>query len=235
MRREAHVKSIEALEGFRAVLYLFGDDVGQALDSIQSEIQDFVEWLEVEQIKFWRAEIRNRENKVAEAKADLHRCLSATIDPHRTPTCYQEEKILDAAKKRLNEAEDKLATGAAGSPSCAGRHRISHEGRAPRSAVSSDLPVAAASLASSVNRLHEYLSIAPPSGDVGETPAEITRPAAARLAAGRRRRGSRARAAIGESRRSSARRSCVRTGGARRSFPPDESAPGEVASHEGPP
>ncbi|MES1213540.1 MAG: hypothetical protein ABUL64_03055 [Singulisphaera sp.] len=165
MRPGAHVKSVEAIEAFRAALCLFGEEAEQSLASIQAEIDDFVEWLEVEQIKFWRAEVRRREQLVADAKADLHRCLSATVDAHHTPSCYQEKKVLDAAKKRLHEAEDKLALVRRWIPvvrQAAMEYRMKVEPL--RSSLSGDLPAAAGYLANSVDRLHEYLSLEPPSG-----------------------------------------------------------------------
>ncbi|HVU88926.1 MAG TPA: hypothetical protein VHD36_16500 [Pirellulales bacterium] len=179
MRPGAHVKSIEALAAFRAALSLFQNEAEQALASIQAEIQDFVEWLEIDMMKFWRAEIRNREQHVADAKADLHRCLSATIDPHRTPSCYQEKKVLDAAKKRLREAEDKLAVVRRWIPvvrQAVVEYRMKVQPL--DSALSGDTPVAMGFLDASVRRLEEYLSIAPPSGSVLEAPPEPMSPPA---------------------------------------------------------
>ncbi len=130
-------------------------------------------------MKFWRAEIRHREQHVADAKADLHRCLSATIDPHRTPSCYQEKKVLDAAKKRLRDAEDKLAAVRRWIPvvrQAVVEYRMKVEPLG--SALSGDLPAAMGFLDASVRRLEEYLSIAPPSGGVVETPPQAAVPSA---------------------------------------------------------
>lgn len=175
MRPGANVKSIEALTAFRAALAVFDDSAGQALTAIHAEIQDFVEWLEIDMMKFWRAEIRSREQHVVEAKADLHRCLSATVDPHRTPSCYQEKKVLDAAKKRLREAEDKLAVVRRWVPVV--RQAVVEfrmKVQPLETALSGDLPAAMGFLDSSVRRLEEYLSVAPPSGSVLDTPTQLS-------------------------------------------------------------
>jgi hypothetical protein len=175
MRPGANVKSIEALTAFRAALAVFDDGAGQALASIHSEIQDFVEWLEIDMMKFWRAEIRDREQHVVEAKADLHRCLSATVDPHRTPSCYQEKKVLDAAKRRLREAEDKLAVVRRWIPvvrQAVVEYRMKVQPL--ETALSGDLPAAMGFLDSSVRRLEEYLSIAPPSGGELDSSAPLS-------------------------------------------------------------
>lgn len=109
MNPGVHVNSLAALDRFRAALCAFHHEASQALSSIQSEVQGFVEWLKHDQLAYWKHEIRKRGEQVAEAKADLHRCLAATIDPHRTPSCYQEKKLLVRAKQRLDEAESRLA------------------------------------------------------------------------------------------------------------------------------
>jgi hypothetical protein len=163
MRAGAHVNSIEALEHFRAALCVFGDEVGQSLATIQSEIQDFVTWLEHDQMLLWRKEVRLREDKVGEAKTDLHRCLAATIDANRTPSCYQEKKALDIAKHRLQEAEASLAAVRRWIPIV--RQAVLEYGlkvEPLRSAVAADLPLATAFLGASVSRLVEYLRVAAP-------------------------------------------------------------------------
>ncbi len=104
----AHVNRIDAIDQFRAAWCAFGDELGQALAGAQTELQRFVEWLEHDQVAYWKQEIRVREAALAEAKSDLHRCLAATIDPNRTPSCYQEKKIVARAKERLEEAHEKL-------------------------------------------------------------------------------------------------------------------------------
>ncbi len=179
MRSGAHVKSVAALENFRAALGLFGDEVSQTLAALQAEIQAFVDWLEHDQLKFWRAEIRSREERVAEAKADLHRCLSATIDPQRTPSCHVEKKALDLAKKRLQEAEDKLKLVRRWIPlvrQAVMEYRMKTEPL--RGAAASDVPAAAARLRSSIERLEEYLRIAPPSAAGSLTPDRLSESAA---------------------------------------------------------
>ena len=166
MNRTAQVHSIEAIDQFRGALGVFGDEVGQALSAIRTDLQRFQNWLEHDQLTYWQHQIRVREERVAEAKNDLHRCLSATIDPNRTPSCLQEKKLLANAKARLEEGERKLA---------AVRHWIQvvrqsivdyHARAEPLSTVAAaDIPRAQAELARTVARLTAYLDVAPPSAD----------------------------------------------------------------------
>jgi hypothetical protein len=163
MRPGVHVKSIEALEAFRAALYIFGEEAEQSLSSIQLEADKFLSWLEEDQIKYWRDEVRLREEIVNEAKTELHRCLQATVDAYRTPSCHHEKKVLDAAKKKLHLAEDKLTLVRRWIPKvkqAVNEYRMKAEPL--RDSAVSDVPRAAAFLQASVNRLLEYISISAP-------------------------------------------------------------------------
>lgn len=166
MNRTAQVNSVDAIDRFRAALGLFGEEVGQALSAIRTDLQRFLNWLEHDQLKHWQHEIRVREERVGEAKGDLHRCLAATIDPNRTPSCLQEKKLLAAAKQRLEEAERKLS---------AVRHWIvvvrqaviDYHARAEplATAVAADVPRSMTELARTVARVNAYLELAPPGAD----------------------------------------------------------------------
>ena len=164
MQAGVHVKSLEALEGMRAAVCIFGDEAGQALSMLDGEIGRFVDWLEHDQLSYWRHEIRLREERLGGAKTDLHRCLSATIDPQRIPSCYQEKKVVEAAKRSLEEAEQKLAAVRRWIPvvrQAVFEYRLKVE---PLStAVASDLPRAASAIDSSIARILAYLQAAPAS------------------------------------------------------------------------
>jgi hypothetical protein len=108
MTQTAQVRSIDSVERFRAAYARFGEESAQALDEIRMELDRFVEWLEQDQVGYWKNEVRRAEAKVSEAKVDLHRARSATIDPEHTPSCLQEQKVLETAKRRLMENEEKL-------------------------------------------------------------------------------------------------------------------------------
>lgn len=164
MSRTANVHSVEALQEFRAGLCLFSDEAAQALATVRLQIDRFSQWLKHDQLTHWKHQIRVREDRVAEAKSDLHRCLAATIDPNRTPSCYQEKKLLEAAKRSLEEAEQKLAAVRRWIPivdQAAMDYQARAEGLA--TALSSDLPKATAHLDRSVARLNEYLELSAPS------------------------------------------------------------------------
>lgn len=163
----AFVTSLDALERFRAALCAFQHEGTQALSSVQTEARRFAEWLKHDQLAYWRQEIRRREDLVAEAKGDLHRCLSATIDPRRTPSCLQEKKLLAIAKRRLEEAEAALASVRRWIPIVEQELFEFHARVEPlATSLANGVPRALADLDGSLARLAAYLETeAPPRAD----------------------------------------------------------------------
>jgi hypothetical protein len=107
MDSQARVASLDRVQDFRAAYAKFGDAARQALLGVELEIRRMLDWLEKDQVAFWKAEIRRREEKVNEAKAALHRKrITATFGHVVSDT--DEIVALRKAKARLEEAEEKL-------------------------------------------------------------------------------------------------------------------------------
>ena len=175
MSRTARVQSIEALEQFRAALAIFTDQAGQSLATVRSDAERFLNWLGHDQFKYWQHQIRVRDEQLAEAKSDLHRCLAATIDPHRTPSCHQEKKLVEQAKRRLEEAEEKLAAVRRWA-SIIEEAILDFQAHAEplAGALVSELPKAIARLDRIVALLIEYTLLAPPESTTATAPREGT-------------------------------------------------------------
>jgi hypothetical protein len=103
----ANVRSIQMLHEFRASLVTFREESGQALGAVEVEIRRMIDWLTHDQLKYWQVEMRRREDVVGEARADLNRCLMATAS-EGVPSCSDQKKALEKAKRRLTEAQEKL-------------------------------------------------------------------------------------------------------------------------------
>jgi hypothetical protein len=107
MDSQARVASLDRVEEFRTAYAKFGDAARQALLGVELEIRRMLDWLEKDQVAFWKGEIRRREEKVNEAKAALHRKrITATFGHVVSDT--DEIVALRKAKVRLEEAEEKL-------------------------------------------------------------------------------------------------------------------------------
>jgi hypothetical protein len=102
-----NVRSIPALIDFRAALVTFGDSARRALDEVRMEMQRGLMWVTDEQPKTWKSEQQRSWDQVAERRRELEQCESRALQGQR-PTCYQERKALDAAKKYVRFVEDKI-------------------------------------------------------------------------------------------------------------------------------
>jgi hypothetical protein len=172
MSQSAHVRSIEAVERVQAALVQFGEEAQQALDEVRMELDRFVEWLTHDQTEYWKSEVRRCEAKLAEAKVDLHRARSATIDPEHTPSCLQEQKVLDTAKRRLESTEEKLKRVRAWIPIVQQAVQDYQSQSAPLvNDLTYELPRAITFVRQLVARLEDYAALAPPSTGVAhDTP-----------------------------------------------------------------
>jgi hypothetical protein len=174
MSPTVRVQSIEGLEQFRAALVIFTDHAGQSLSTVRADAERFLNWLG-EQFKYWQRQIRVRDEQLAEAKSDLHRCLSATVDAHHVPSCHQEKKLVALAKRRLEEAEEKLSA-VKRWMTIVEEAILDFQAHAEPlgSALALDMPRALAEMDRAIARLIEYTQVAPPELSAAAPPREST-------------------------------------------------------------
>jgi hypothetical protein len=108
MSDSARVASIEALKDFRTDLCTFGERTKETLAGVQTTVQRTLEWLE-EQVPHWQHEVRRREDKVSQARAELERRKMIRVGD-RTPDTTEQEKALRRAQHDLEEVQEKLRT-----------------------------------------------------------------------------------------------------------------------------
>lgn len=106
MATSARVTSIEALEDFRARLIKSGTEAGNALANLQMQLRRTFEWLE-DQLKYWQAALREREELVVRAKGELLQRQSSSGSV-RGPGCTDQKIALEEALDRMHEAETKI-------------------------------------------------------------------------------------------------------------------------------
>jgi hypothetical protein len=105
---EADVRSIDAVRDWHATLANYADSLSEALAGVEMEIRRAYEWLD-EQLALWRQAIRDGEEEVVRAKAELSQRKFKTWDD-REPDCTVQERALRRAKARLEHAEDQVET-----------------------------------------------------------------------------------------------------------------------------
>ena len=175
MSESARVRSVAALAEFRAALCNFGVDAKEALGTAELEIRRVFDWLD-HQLKFWRAAVRQCEEEVVRAKAELVQRKYSKADRRG----YTEQELaLERAVARLEHARDKVEKT---------RHWIltlpravtEYEGPARQLAgmLDAELTRAAAVLEQKINALEAYVAMAPPSVQApAADPAEAEPPA----------------------------------------------------------
>lgn len=107
MDSQAQVGSVDVFRDFRAVYSKFGDSARNALVAAELEIRRMLDWLEKDQIAYWKAEIRRREEKVNEAATALHR-KRITAAFGNVAADSEEILMLRRAQAKLAQAEEKL-------------------------------------------------------------------------------------------------------------------------------
>jgi len=104
----ADVRSIAAVIDWRADLTNYGDLLAEAMAGVDLEIRRAADWLE-EQLSLWKKAIRDCEEDVVRAKAELAQRKFPTWDG-REPDCTVQEKALRLARARLEHAQEKVET-----------------------------------------------------------------------------------------------------------------------------
>lgn len=159
----ARVQSIDALKLFRIALIKFGDVANVALGDAEGEINRTVMWLGHEQQQYWQQQIRKRQELVARAKEAVRQKKLFKDSAGRTQSAVDEEKQLAKVQRKLEEAEQKLIA--------TKRHygiiqKESHgyKGSTQRlmTAVTSDIPNAAAQLNNMIIALEGYVNLVGP-------------------------------------------------------------------------
>ena len=157
----ARVTSIEALQDFRADLCTFAGQAQECLSAVQMAAQRTLDWME-EQAKYWQREVRRWDDAVAQARTELARRKMIRIGD-RAPDCTEQEKILRAARLRLEEAGDKLATTRRWLPAFR-RALDEYHGPARQLAgfLEGEQPRALALLQQKIDSLEEYVRLSAP-------------------------------------------------------------------------
>jgi hypothetical protein len=103
MPERAQVKSVDAIELFRASLIVFMSKVRADVEEVSGEVQRTQAWLENDRRTYWENEYRRRKRALEEAQQLL---FSAKISRIQTQTAAQVLAV-ERAKRAVQQAEDK--------------------------------------------------------------------------------------------------------------------------------
>lgn len=107
MTDRAHVENLEALMRVRTAIIKFWETAADALSTAEMESSRGLGWITEDLPAQWQAELRRRELKVTQAQAELDRARMAIVRGE-PPACTDQKVALAKAKRRRDEAEEKL-------------------------------------------------------------------------------------------------------------------------------
>lgn len=109
MAGSANVTSLDAVCRFAASVISFQEEAHLCLNAMESQIRQLQLWLERDRPVFWKREIENCTQEVSEARIRLHQCRMRRIGDFK-PTCFEEQKALEQAKRNLDFAQHQVPT-----------------------------------------------------------------------------------------------------------------------------
>src|SRR6516162_5715366 len=108
MSRAANVLSIQTLKDFKNVMINFGEEARNALGGVDMELRRMRDWLERDQLGYWQAQVKRRNEELMQARSDLHR-RKITQQGSDAVSDAEQKEALREAQRRLRVAEEKVA------------------------------------------------------------------------------------------------------------------------------
>jgi hypothetical protein len=108
MSKSANVLSIQTLKDFKLAMITFAEDARNSLSGCDMELRRMRDWLERDQLGYWQAQIKKREEQLMQARADLHKRKISQQGSDAVSDSEQKEALREA-QKRLRIAEEKYA------------------------------------------------------------------------------------------------------------------------------
>ncbi len=159
----ANVDSIDAIKAFKIALIKFAETGMIALSAAEGEVHRTLLWLQLEQPAHWASQLRKRQEALVRANEAFRAKAMFRDASGRTPDTTQEEKAVQLCKRRIEEAEHKIAA--------VKKYRgklekefQNYKGGVQRfsSAVQADVPRAADRLERIFAQLDSYVALAAP-------------------------------------------------------------------------
>lgn len=150
------VASIDVMQRFRPALIKFMEEGAAAITSTDSDAGRTLEWVQREQLPYWKKELRRREELLTRAKGELIRKQAGDGKGAARPA-VEEKKAVEKAKRAVEEATEKIQACSRWSRELE-RHIANYKGQVQglNTMLSSDLPNAVAVLDRMAAALEAY-------------------------------------------------------------------------------
>jgi hypothetical protein len=109
MSKSARVTSIDALPLLASALQKFRSEGAGAVDDVAGQVRRALDWVSHDQKDYWTTELRHAEDALSQAKVQLQQALAVRRLADRSPSCDDEKRALERAKRRTETARRKLA------------------------------------------------------------------------------------------------------------------------------
>ena len=173
MGHSANVRSLDSVRSFAVAVVKFQDEARQSVTALEMQLQRILGWLERDRPAFWKREIEKCYRDISEARVRLHQCQ---MRKHGTfkPTCHEEKKDLDRAKKALEYSQKQVPVIRYWNVT-AQQEANEYYGRSSQltQVIERDIPEILALLHHTINRLEAYAEVASPQAEstVGQASA----------------------------------------------------------------
>ena len=104
MSQSANVRSVDAIREFRIAMTTFAEEARTALGSAEMEVRRTRDWLSRDQLTFWQAQVKRRNELLSIARTELHRRRLSQQGSDAVSDSEQKENVR-TAQRRLEEAE----------------------------------------------------------------------------------------------------------------------------------
>ncbi len=166
MGQSADVKSHESIDHFRIALIEFQESCSKALTLLETEKYQAIQWLEYDMPSHWKKQVRIRYEEISEARNRLRSCQMRGAIGDKKPSCIEEKKDLEIAKKRQEFAQEMIHVVRKWAIKV---HKEADEftGRVGRckTVIDNDVTDGIVLLKRMVEALERYLSMSAPSGE----------------------------------------------------------------------
>jgi hypothetical protein len=108
MGRSANVLSVQTLKDFKNSMINFAEEARNALGGVDMELRRMRDWLERDQLGYWQAQVKRRQEDLMQARSDLHRKKVSQQGSDAVSDADEKERLREA-QRRLRVAEEKVA------------------------------------------------------------------------------------------------------------------------------
>ena len=164
MSGSARIQSIDAVGLLASALRRFAEESSTALIDLDLELNRALQWIREDRRDYWADQVRRAWEKIDQARMELDRCLMMAVGDQR-PSCYEERKAVERAKRRLRLAEEKVEAVRRWTHT-ADRETLQFRVASGQLSgwLQADFPQAIASLGRMTNALESYVAGAGPAG-----------------------------------------------------------------------